>query len=146
MINDNIKTTGQVEIILRDSTGAIKNSVVIPNLVVTAGKTVIASRLVGTATPVMSHMAVGTSNTGQIAADTTLGVEVGRAVLVSSTAANNEVTYIATFAAGIGTGPIVEAGIFNDATTGSMLARTTFSVVNKDVGDSLTINWKITIS
>lgn len=148
MINDKIKTLGELEIILRDKDGNIKVQKTVPNLVVTEGKRVIASRLVGTASAIMSHMAVGTSSTGQVAADTTLGAEIAlsRTALTSGTSSNNEVTYIATFPAGTGTGAITEAGIFNASTAGSMICRTTFAVVNKDIGDALTINWKITIS
>lgn len=150
MINDNVKALGELSIVLRDAQGNIKTQTTVPNLVVTVGKTVIASRLTGNTTGVMSHMAVGTTNTFQIAANTTLGAEISgsRTALTTSggVAVANEITYAATFPAGVGTGAIVEAGIFNAATAGSMLCRTTFSVVNKDVGDSLTINWKITIS
>lgn len=150
MINDNVKALGELSIVLRDAQGNIKTQTTVPNLVVTVGKTVIASRLTGNTTSVMSHMAVGTTNTTQIAANTTLGTEISgsRTALTTSggIAVANEITYVATFPAGIGTGAIVEAGIFNAATAGSMLCRTTFSVVNKDIGDSLTINWKITIS
>jgi hypothetical protein len=150
MFNDNVKTTGQLEIVLTNSDGQTKLKAVVPNLVVTIGKNVIASRLTGVATPVMSHMAVGTGAVAPIAANTTLGSEIAAsrvALAVSGgTAVTNVVTYTATFPAGTGTGAITEAGIFNASTAGSMLCRTTFAVVNKDAGDSLTINWAVTIS
>ena len=150
MINDNVKATGELQIILRDSTGNIKEQKTVPNLVVTVGKNVIASRLTGVATPVMSHMALGTSATAPASANTTLGAEIAgsRTALgvPGGTPAANVVTFTATFSAGIGTGALVEAGIFNSSTVGSMLCRTTFGAVNKDVGDSLTINWAVSIS
>jgi hypothetical protein len=150
MINDNVKPTGELEIILRDANGNIKLQKTVRNLVVTVGKNVIASRLAGTTTGVMTHMAVGTSPTTPVAANTTLGSEIvsGRVALPvpGGTPVANVVTYVATFGPGVGTGAIVEAGIFNASSVGSMLCRTTFSVVNKDAGDSLTINWALTIA
>jgi hypothetical protein len=56
------------------------------------------------------------------------------------------VTYVATFSAGTGTGAVVEAGIFNAASAGTMLCRTVFAVVNKGVDDAMTITWQITVS
>lgn len=152
MINDKVKTTGELHIVLRGPDGKIKDDRTVPNLVVTVGKGVIASRLTGNTTAVMSHMAVGTSAVAPVAADTALGAEIAasRTALVTpgGVAAANVVTHTCTFGPGVGTGAIVEAGIFNNATpgSGSMLAHTTFAVVNKDVGDSLTIEWAVTIS
>lgn len=150
MINENIKANGELLIILKDQHGNVKQQLTTPNLVVTVGKSVIASRLTGSSTAVMSHMALGTGSSAPVAANTTLDSEIvgGRVALVTvgGTAVNNEVTYTTTFGAGIGTGAIVEAGIFNASSLGSMLCRTTFSVVSKEISDTLTITWKITIS
>jgi hypothetical protein len=55
------------------------------------------------------------------------------------------ITYAATFAAGTGTGAIIEAGIFNAASTGSMLCITSFDVVNKQAADTIAITWTINI-
>lgn len=150
MIQETVKATGELQIILRDAEGNIKLEKTVPNLVVTVGKGVIASRLTGVSTAVMSHMAVGTNTTAAVAANATLGVEIAASRVALATAGGvataNQVAYSATFAAGVGTGAITEAGIFNAASVGSMLCRTTFAVVNKDVGDSLTINWNVTIN
>jgi hypothetical protein len=56
------------------------------------------------------------------------------------------VTYVATFPAGTGTGAVTEAGIFNASSSGTMLCRTVFPVVNKQSGDSMTITWTVTVS
>jgi hypothetical protein len=56
------------------------------------------------------------------------------------------VTYIASFPAGTGTGAVVEAGVFNDPTAGTMLCRTVFAVVNKGADDAMSITWAITVS
>lgn len=146
MINENIKATGELRIVLTDKNGNVKLDKTEKNLVVSAGKAFIASRMIGTTYPVMSHMATGTNNSAPNAGHTALLGEIGRAVLVSSTSLDNVVTYSALFAPGVGTGALTEAGIFNDNTAGTMLSRTVFSVVNKEADDSLSINWQITIS
>lgn len=149
MIQENLKATGELQIILRDANGNIKEQKTVPNLVVTAGKNFIASSMLKTTSnsPVaMTHMGLGTGNTAANAADTALQTAIGTRSTVTPSVLNNVVTYSATFAAGNGTGAITEAGVFNASSAGTMLCRTVFSVVNKDAGDSLTINWNITIN
>ena len=150
MITENIKTTGKLHIVLRDTYGRVKFEKVLANLVVSGGKNVIASRLTGAVTPVMSSMALGTGNVAATSSDASLGAEIPASrqplVIAGGTSLSNVITYSATFSAGVGTGPLTEAGIFNDSVAGSMLCRTTFTVVNKDALDSLTIVWKITIN
>lgn len=144
-IGENISATGQVNIKLFDSEGNIKDERNIHNLVVTVGKNVIASRLVGTSTDIMTHMAIGTGTTTPDVSDTVLETEAGRVTLASGTATDNAVTYTATFTAGTGTGAITEAGLFNASSSGDMLAHTTFPVVNKSSSDSIAITWVVTI-
>jgi hypothetical protein len=144
-INEELKATGQVLIVRTDAQGVVSETRV-PNLVVTAGKNFIASRMVGTAAAVMSHMAIGTGTGTPGASDTTLGTQTGRVSLSSSTASANSVTYTATFPAGTGDGAITEAGVFNASSGGTMLCRTTFPVVNKQAGDTIAITWVVTVS
>jgi len=149
MLNDTLKITGAVSIKLLDKGGNVLETREIPNLVVSAGKTFIASSMLKTTTntpTAMTHMAVGTSSTAPAAGDTALGAEAGRVTLASSTSSANVVTYTATFPAGTGTGALVEAGIFNAASAGTLLCRTTFSVVNKGAADAMSITWTITVS
>jgi hypothetical protein len=94
----------------------------------------------------MTNMAVGAGATAAAAGDTALGSELGRVTLASSTSSANVVTYTATFPAGTGTGAITEAGIFNAASSGTLLCRTVFSVVNKGASDAMSITWTITVS
>lgn len=147
-IQDENKATGALTIEVFDEHGQLKERLDITNLVVTVGKNFIASRMVGTTPAVMSHMAVGSGAVAPADANTTLGGELGRAALTSSSAANNVVTYAATFAAGVGTGAVTEAGIFNaaGAGAGTLLCRTTFAVINKGASDSMTITWTVTIN
>ena len=147
MTFDIIKVTGQLDILLHDEIGNIKQQLHIPNLVVDIGKSFIASRMVGTADGVMSHMAVGTGNTPPTASNTALGNQLGSRVAFSSTTrANNSITYIASYGAGVATGSLTEAGIFNASTNGTMMCRSTFTAINKAATDTLTINWTVTIN
>ena len=143
---ENLKASGSLRVVVTGADGKVKEEHQFKNLVVTVGKNFVASRMVGTASAVMSHMAVGSNNTAAAAGDTALGAELGRVALSTSTANTNVVTYTATFPAGTGTGAIVEAGIFNASSAGTMLCRTVFAVVNKGVDDALSITWTITIS
>lgn len=143
---DQVKASGALRVVLTGPDGKIKEEHEFKNLVVTVGKNFVASRMVGTAANVMSHMAIGSSGTAAAAGDTTLGGELGRVALASGTATTNVVTYAATFPAGTGTGAVVEAGVFNANTAGTMLCRTTFAVVNKGVDDAMSVTWTVTIS
>jgi len=75
-----------------------------------------------------------------------LVTEVARSAMTSATVSTNTIVYVANYAAGTGTGTLVEAGIFNDATTGTMLSRTASINVVKSATDTLTISWTITVS
>lgn len=145
MIQENVKITGALQVTLTGPDGNVKQELNIHNLVVTTGKQFIAARMVGTPTA-MSHMAVGSGTVDPVVGDTTLGTELGRVALTSGTATGAVVTYIASFGAGVGTGAVSEAGIFNDSSAGTMLCRTEFAVVNKGADDALSITWTITVS
>jgi hypothetical protein len=140
MIHDDLKLTGALTIALNDV--IVEET---ENLVVTAGKNWVADRM-NNANTVMTHMAVGTGSTAAAAGNTALVTETDRNALTSTTVTDNAVAYVATWAAGDATAALTEAGIFDAASSGDMLARTVFSVVNKGAADSMTITWTITVS
>lgn len=144
--NELLKASGALKVVLTGPDGKVKEEHDFKNLVVTVGKNFVASRMVGTASNIMSHMAIGSGSTAAAAGDTTLGTELGRVTLASASATNNVVTYTATFPAGTGTGAIVEAGVLNAASAGTLLCRTVFAVVNKGANDAMSITWTVTIS
>lgn len=149
MVNDEIEMIGHVELALYDADGGLKSIQHIHNLVVTAGKNVIADRMKATpAKAAMTHMAVGTNATAAAAGDTALGAEVGssRTALTSTGVSGNVITYVCTFNAGVGTGALTEAGLFNAPSSGDMLARTVFSTITKGASDVLTVTWTVTVS
>ena len=146
MLNDNIKITGDVVLSVFGPDGQLKEKREIKNLVVTSGKDFIASRMKDATATVMSHFAIGTDGTAPVVGNTALGAEVGRVALGGTVVSGSQVIYSATVPAGTGTGAIVEAGIFNASSAGTMLCRTTFAVINKGAADSLAATWTITVS
>jgi hypothetical protein len=143
-LNELFKLTGKVHVTLTNEHGEVVEQRA-ANLVVTTGKNFTASRMVGVASNVMSHMALGSSSTAAAVGDTTLGTELGRVALTAGTAANNVVTYTATFGTGVATGGVQEAGIFNASSAGILLCRVVFAVVNKGANDTIAITWTVTV-
>ena len=147
MINDDLKLRGDVAIVLKDKDGKVKESREINNLVVSAGLAYICSRMADASAGVMSHMALGSGTTAAAAGDTDLESILGsREVLDSTTASSNTIAYVSSFEAGEGTGAVTEAGIFNAATSGTMLCHVIFPVVNKQADDTMSVTWTITLT
>ncbi len=141
MLHDNFNMTGHLSIALNDE--VVQE---VPNLVVTAGKGFVASRMKDASTSAMSHMAIGTGSTAAAVGNTALGSEADRNTLTSTVVSGATITYVATFGAGEGTGAITEAALLNASSSGTMLCRTVFAVVNKGSQDSMTITWTVTVS
>lgn len=142
---ETLKAKGDVSIQITRADGSVETKE-FKNLVVNTGLNYIVSRMKDATVGAMSHMAIGSGSTAAAAGNTALGTELGRVALTSTTVSSNTIQYVATFPAGTGTGAITEAGMFNGASAGVMLCRTVFGVVTKDVGDSMTITWTVTVS
>ena len=147
MLKDSIRLTGELKLTLTNEGGDVTQEMIVPNTVVTAGKGFIASRM-NTTTTTMSHVELGTGATGAVVGNTTLETIISgsRTALTSTTVTANAVAYVVTFGAGVGTGAVTEAGIFNASSGGDMLARTVFSAINKAAADTLGITWTITVN
>lgn len=140
-VNDDLKLKGKLTIALNDE--VVQE---VDNLVVTAGKGYVASRMKDASATAMSHMAIGSGTTNPAASDTAPETQLGRVSLTSTSVSGAVVTYVATFAAGTGTGAVTEAAILNASSGGTMLCRTEFNVVNKGSSDSMTVTWTVTVS
>ena len=140
-IDDALKMKGRLQIHLNDE--LVQE---VDNLVVTAGKGYVASRMKDASATAMSHMGIGSGTTNPAASDTALETQLGRVALTSTSVSGAVVTYAATFAAGTGTGAVTEAAILNASSGGTMLCRTEFGVVTKGSSDSMTITWTVTVS
>jgi len=117
------------------------------NLIVDVGRALVIDRVQGVGGPpaVADYLAIGTGTTGPAAGNTTLEAEVGTRIqgtLSQPTAYTDR--DVGTFPAGNGTGAITEAGRLNASTSGTLLCRATFSVINKAAGDSLQVQYDIT--
>ncbi len=149
MENQNeIKALGKLDIVVKDEHGSVKQELTVDNLVVDVGLAYIASRMKDATATAMTHMELGTGTTAAAAGNTTLETIISgsRTALTSTTVTSNAVAYVASFAAGTGTGAVTEAGILNAGSGGTLLCRTVFSTVNKGASDSMTITWTVTIS
>ena len=144
---DGASLQGQLEIVLKDESGKVKERRKEKNLIVNTGLNAILDRLVGTSEAVMSHMGLGSSSTAAAAGQTALVSQLGsREALDSSTVTGSSVAYVCTFEAGDATGTITEAGIFNASSGGTMLCRSVFSSITKGANDSLNVTWTITVT
>jgi hypothetical protein len=132
---------------LFDENGNVKEERIVHNTVTELGDAHVADAMSDQAEGALGYMAVGTG-TGQGAADVGLATSLDRNALTSTTqgagAADNDVIFVGTWAAGDGTGAITEAGILLGDNNTSMNYYADFAVVNKAAGDSLVITWTVT--
>jgi len=148
---DKVLQKGHIKIELFDKEGKLIQIVEKDNTFMAVGDAHVADQLAATpGEAAMGWMAVGSSGTPFSSASTTLGDEIDRNALTAGypeqgeTEADNDVVYKAFWAAGDATGALTEAGIFNSSGAGTMLAASTYAVINKGASDTLTITWTVT--
>lgn len=137
-----------VKITARHSDGEVFDEREIKNLVVNAGLEWVKSHVhnVADGTDVMDWTAIGDDNTAPAAGQTQLISQLGTrtdGTYASGATGVCTVTGLHTATAAWG---VVEAGLFDASTTGSMLARVIFSVINLADTDELTVEWTVTYS
>jgi hypothetical protein len=130
---------------LFDSDGNIKDIRDVHNTVTTAGRAGIMDQVLATPTLAKAGwMELGTGTGGS----TTLNAYIAssRVALTTKTRSGSIITMVGDWAAGVGTGAITEAGIFDVATqnTVNMWCYASFTVINKAAGDTLKITWTLT--
>jgi hypothetical protein len=140
-------TKVNVKFELFDAQGNLISMQEVHNAVTVAGRNGIADQLL--AAPALAkptHMELGTSTGGTT--KLTAFVSGSRQALSSKTRATNVVTMVANFAAGVGTGSITEAGIFDSATQdgGNMWTYSSFTAIPKGAADTLQITWTLTVN
>jgi hypothetical protein len=147
MKNEHTGFKGTLKIDHFDGDGNLLASFTKDNLIVNTGLSYFAARNASNTTGAVSHMGMGSGSVAPAAANTTLGTELGRVVTANSisttTVANDTAVFTSTFGAGVATGAIQEAGLFNAASAGIMVSRITFAVINKGASDSITATWSI---
>jgi hypothetical protein len=150
MLTEEIKALGAVSFELTDEFGNVKDSGS-TNLIVNTGLSYITGRILSNTTTPVGYMALGIGTTAVSLLNTGLETPLGPRILltdasqVTTNVLNDSVQYTCAFAAGVATGGITEAALYNDELSGIMVARTVFPVINKGPLDVLAIIWKITI-
>ncbi len=151
---DSVKLSGEIEMVLRDKNGRIKETRHIKNTITDAGKALMASLLSpdvgGTA---FDYIALGTGTPGATAlgaeCTTNGGARRGGAdvvgTLTTTTVSNDTMQFTTTFSF-TGSLALTEEGIFNATSAGTMLASQSFAVLNVANGDSLLINHKVKVA
>lgn len=151
---DNTKVTGTYKIEVRDSLGNLQMSKEVKNLVVNAGLAQLAL-LAGdaSATP-FTYLAVGTSTTATAGSQTALQAEItdtglARAAAtvsrVTTTVTNDTLQFVYTWTAS-GTKTVEEVGVFNAASSGTMLSRALTGSTPLVNGSQLSITYKLKFS
>lgn len=145
-----VKLVGRWRSELRGPNDELKDFRVGTNIVCTNGKEFLASFLysaaVAASTFTCKYIAIGTDVTAEAAGQTALFTETARHTGTVSYVSNQIYQVSATFAAGVGTGAIVEYGILSSNAAGTLLARDTEAVINKGALDSLTVTAQFTLS
>jgi len=153
-IMEKVKLIGKIHLVLRDKKGRIKEDRLIGNTITAVGKAELAGLMVvdvggtgfdyiaiGTGTPTATALgAEATTNGGARRG----GVDV-TGTRVTTTVTNDTGQLVTTFTF-TGALALTEAGIFNAATAGTMLASQSFSTLNVANTDTLQITWKIKIA
>jgi hypothetical protein len=145
-VDDVIRLKGRMVAELYGPDGELKELREVDNLITTVGRNSVVDNLL--ASPTLgkpTHMEVGTSGTAAAVGDTTITGAFGRVALTSKNRATNVLTMVGDWAAGVATGALQEAGVWDASTAGTLWARATFTTINKAAGDTLKITWTWTI-
>ncbi len=146
-LHSKIGLKGTMHLILRDADGFIKDERVVENTITELMDEQVADQMSDQGNAAIGFMAVGTG-TGQGSADVGLATSLDRNALDSTTqdgaGDDNDVIYVASWAAGDGTGNITEAGIMQADNNTTMMTVASFGVVTKLGADTLTITWTVT--
>lgn len=139
-MKDELRVKGKVTVKINGKVVLVKD-----NLVVTAGKALIASRLGSNGSNFISYMALGSGVTAPAIGQTALVTELGR-VAVTFAAVTDTATFTGHFAGGVATGTINEAGLFNATPAGTMISRVNLAGIPK-TGDSdeIDVIWELQV-
>ena len=148
-----IKIKGQIRLVCTDAEGKEKwDTGIINNTITNAGLAELANLAGDVSTPAaFTYLAVGTDNTAPAASQTALQAEITDSGLARASATvtrqttnvtNDTLQLVEAFSVS-GTKTVEEAGIFNAASSGTMLGRALTSTRNVYNGDTLTLTYKV---
>lgn len=156
IVNEGMKITGIVRCILKDVITGEKEIKEYKNLITNAGKVAIARRIAGIAEKSnegqVTYGATGTDNTAVAVTDTTLGTEIERKLVASSSydSGTKTCTIRTFYTTAESIGALKEFGLFGEDASGAADSGTLFEHANiditKDGTKTLTIEVVITVS
>lgn len=145
---------GKFFFVHRDKEGNIKDEFAVDNTITNTGKAAISNLIQGNRTAYFTRIAIGSSSTAAAAANTALAAEItspslarvaSTASRVTTTVTNDTAQLVHTFTS-TATQAVQEVGVFDSASGGTMISRTTFTAKNLTSGDTLQITHKIVTS
>jgi len=154
-VADRSTVTGWVTLTVFDSNGIEKLKVQNHNLIVDGGLDEMANAVFGVGgvgSTNFDWLEIGTGGTAPTATDTTIETSAcarlqdGSPDVNSVVSGETSVSVIVSFDGGTCAGGIQEAGIFNAVSANEMLARSTFGTVTIGAGDTLNVNYTVTIT
>ncbi len=147
-VDEWIRLRGRLSVLVENVQTGARSEVIQDNLVVDAGRNLVRDFLANDAPTGLTHIAIGTDATAAAAGDTALGTEVHRAAFTSTPVKNNLELVLRLY---VGTGTangntITEAGLFNDPSAGTMLARAILSTpIVKTSSIAATFTWTLSL-
>ena len=145
---DKTKTTGRVQLNVISKDGEVIETYEYDNLIVDTGFSLIANRLGGVSANPAEYLAIGSDATAPASSDTSLGAELDRGqatVSLTTTNVTDDTLRLENTFTASSSITIREAGIFNAASGGELLARVLTGTVELDDGQSLQITYAVTI-
>ncbi len=154
-VQDQALVTGHVILQVYDETGQLKYKVENHNLIVDGGLDEMAEAVFGVGgvgTTLFDFIEIGTGTTAPTATDVAIETTACARIqdvapdVNSAISGETSVSIISSFDGATCAGAITEAGIFNAISANQMLARSTFGAVTIGAGDTLNVNYTITIT
>jgi len=154
---ESLKLNGHINFVHKNSKNEVVEIRDIKNMVMNVGKAQIALLTTSAAAVPFDAIAIGIGSIKESGVYTTLSSEIttnggqrrsGTNVTISrtqTTVADDTGQWITTYTF-TGGFAVVEAGLFNDGTAGTMLARQGFAPINVISGDTLQVTWKVAFS
>lgn len=152
MARDTFGLNGQVNMVLRDRYGFIKEERDGPNIITSKGREQTVRNLSNQTGTAYGYMAIGTGATAEQTVDTQLQTEIAasggaraatlKSIVTTGTTASDTAQFITTYSF-TGSYNVTESGLFTLTAAGDMLCRKTFTAIPCNNGDQLTVTWKI---
>lgn len=152
-LKNTLKLVGSYHFEIKDKDGNVRDAWDVKNLVVTAGKGLITSRLGQSSDAVAAYIALGTSSTAVAAGQTALQAEtsatgLGRALgtfsQATTTTTNDTFQLTKTFTnSSAGSVAVEEVGVFNASSGGTMLSRALTGTKTIAVSEQISITYTL---